>query len=99
SAMISRRRLSRTRGPPAVSRIQPRSRCRRLPQKATATFQPGVCLLIIETIDGMQSANRKFGIGSVDQDRNLDLRRGDGADVDALFRKRLEGGRGDAGMA
>jgi hypothetical protein len=27
-----------------------------------------VSLLLIQTVDGMQSANRKFGIGTVNQD-------------------------------
>jgi len=30
-------------------------------------------LLLIQTVDGMQSANRKFGVRTVDQYRNLDL--------------------------
>jgi RelE toxin of RelE / RelB toxin-antitoxin system len=47
----------------------------------------------------MQRPDRQLGIRPVDQDRNLDLRRGDGADVDAFVGERLEGGGGNAGVA
>lgn len=47
----------------------------------------------------MQSANGQFGIGTVDQDRNLDLGGGDGLDVDVLLGKRLEGAGSNASMA
>jgi hypothetical protein len=38
----------------------------------------------------MQSPYSEFGIGAVDQDRDLDLGRRDGLDIDGLLRKRLE---------
>src|SRR5215471_4191958 len=44
----------------------------------------------------MQRADRKFGIGRVDQQRELDFRRGDGTDVDPAFGQRPESLRGDA---
>ena len=50
-------------------------------------------------IQPMQRAHRKLGVGGVDQHRELDLRRGDGADVDAAAGQRLEGVGGDAGVA
>src|ERR1700691_5269865 len=54
---------------------------------------------LIETVDGVQGTHREFRIGSIDQYRELDLRGGDRPDVDALVGERLEGDRGDAGMA
>ncbi len=43
--------------------------------------------------------DRKLGVGRIDQHREFDLRRGDGADVDAAGGQRLEGLGRDAGVA
>src|SRR5262249_59432638 len=40
-----------------------------------------------------------LGVLGVDQQRKLDLRGGDGADVDLAVGQRLEGGGGDPGVA
>src|SRR4051794_38250303 len=47
----------------------------------------------------MQGAYGKFGVGSLDQDGDLDLGGGDGADVDTARRKGLEAGGGNARVA
>src|SRR6185436_1360237 len=95
SAINSRSRFRRTRGPAAMSRIRQFSNglCR---QHSNATrHQPNQhYLLLIQTVDGMQSANREFRVWPVDQDRDLDLGGGDGADVDGAVGERLEGGGG-----
>ena len=55
--------------------------------------------LFFQPVDRMQSPNCQFRVRSVDQDRDLDLRRGDSANVDALVGKRLEGRCGNTGIA
>ncbi|CAH1659911.1 hypothetical protein CHELA20_53138 [Hyphomicrobiales bacterium] len=47
----------------------------------------------------MKRANGELGISRIDQHRELDLRCGDRADVDALLGQRLECSRRDAGVA
>src|SRR5438132_1172723 len=47
----------------------------------------------------MQRADCKFGIGGIDQQRELDLRGGDGADVDPALGERLERLRGHTCVA
>src|SRR4029077_12839288 len=56
-------------------------------------------ILFIQIIQAVQGAHRQLGGVGVDQERELDLRGGDGADVDAVLGQRLEGLGGDAGVA
>ena len=74
-------------------------------QRRCSTFangakpRPASSRLGVEPVEGVQRAHGELGVGLVDQHGELDLRSGDRADVDALFGERLEGARGDAGMA
>src|SRR5258707_10764884 len=56
-------------------------------------------LRLVEPVECMQRAHRQFGIGGVDQHRELDLGGGDGADVDIALGQRLESLRRHPGMA
>ena len=49
-----------------------------------------IVLGLVEPIQRVQRAHRKFGVGGVDQHRKLDLGRGDGANVDVAAGQRLE---------
>ena len=55
-------------------------------------------ILRIEPVGGVEHAHRELGIFLGDQHRDLDLRGGDGEDVDAAVGERLEHRRGDAGI-
>src|SRR5208282_6761679 len=54
---------------------------------------------LVEAVERMQRAHREFGKRRVDQQRKLDLRGGDGADIDGALGERAERLRGDAGVA
>src|SRR6185437_14364803 len=56
-------------------------------------------LRLVQPVQRMQRAHRQFGIGGIDQHRELDLGGRDGADIDAAFRQRLKRHGGDAGVA
>src|SRR5260370_30973986 len=46
--------------------------------------------LLIEAVEGMQGPDRELGEGGVDQQRKLDFRGRDGADIDAAVGERPE---------
>src|SRR5690606_13082660 len=98
-------RLSKRRGPAAVSRIallflqqqsQPGQNARTVAPPETYGVDR---LLLIEPVDGMQSPDGKFSVRAVDQNGNLDFRRRDRTNIDALLGERPECRRGNAGMA
>ena len=58
-----------------------------------------VCPNRLETVQ-LHARTSQLGVVGVDQERELDLRGGDSADVDAVLGQRLEGlGSGDPGVA
>src|SRR5882757_3909534 len=58
-----------------------------------------IVLGFVEPVERMQRAHREFGIGGVDQHRELDFGGGNGADVDIALEQRLERLGCYAGMA
>src|SRR5258708_5370795 len=52
-----------------------------------------------EAVQRMQGGNRQFRVGGIDQQRKLDLRGRDGANIYAAVGEGAKGLSGDAGMA